>query len=381
MITEPIPTDAPGVVPRRLRQLDALILSTLLIAWIALPGLVRADAEWPDYRQPFKSAIGIPLHKSKTISVELPQQLISAATDVCLTIDIESNFYFQIDGYSQKGFEGFTPKVSVNGALLFGNYEIRTKPVPPRQTVDLRIKTKYLKPGRNTLTFDMGIDPELRYECQRGSTCIAYVVRSLQFTDSTAPVLTPDATDERQIACSFEAQRFESSAWNLIKVRNRWTGSGGFQEIRIDPNHGAGQTQACLAMTFKLGTAAAAGRKHRNVHAVILNRKKRDLSRHDGIEFSVKATRDLRVRFGLADSQPDAPQKERWTSDFSASTRWRNVRVGFDTLSVHPPRAHAPATDGKLSLDRVVTLFWVIPKQAAIGASEATLYLDEISFY
>jgi hypothetical protein len=350
-----------------------------LIVWLVLPGLAQADEYWSAIQQPFKKTLRIPLHGSQTVAVDLPQQLIDTRKDVCLTVDIESNFYFHIDGFTQKGFEGFTPKVSVNKALLFGNYEIGAKPLPARQTVDVHIKTKYFKAGRNTLTFALGVDPQLHYECQRGSKCIAYFIRGLQFADTTVHRLPSAAA--RTIACSFESPQLEADTWNLMLVRERWTGSGGFQNIRIDPNQGAGQSHACLAMTFKLGMTAAPGYSHRKVHAVILNRKARDLSGYSGIEFSVKATRKLTVKFGLVDSQPDRPQKERWSSHFSASTQWHIVRIAFGTLTPGRPAAYAPKTDGRLSLDQVETLFWVVHRQAETPASATTLYIDEIGFY
>lgn len=365
----------------RVHGLAVGLLLTTLGLWTILPGISQANWSWSEYRRPFHQVIGVPLHGSETVEVMLPEHAVRGQPTIVLRVRIESNFIFRIDGFEQKGFEGFTPKVSMNGAMLFGNYEINVKPLPVRQVAQLRIKTKYLKPGRNTLTFSLWVDPQLQYSCERGSRCIAYWIQGLEFEGGMPSDGDLPTAGAENLACTFEAPHLEAETWNFTTIHGRWTGKGGYQTITVDTSQGARQSRACLAMTFQLGEQMTSAHRQQPIRAVALNRKRRDLSKYSGIEFFVKASRNLAAVFGMADSQPGLESKERWVAMFNASLQWQRIRIDFNTLSARPPAAPGPTTDGRLDPHRIETLFWVIHKSSAPRAVPTSLYIDEIRFY
>lgn len=153
------------------------LLLTLICASTAL-GL---EYQWPDYSEPMETTIKVPLYGGSKLTVELPQEFIAASPTVRLHMDIESNFFYSIDGFSERSFEGFLPKISVNGAFIFGSYRIPVRPLPGRQTIALEIDTDYLKPGVNQLKIYAGQEPGITYSCAKSDNCLCFVLYKLWF--------------------------------------------------------------------------------------------------------------------------------------------------------------------------------------------------------
>ena len=153
--------------------------STIAITLIMSSRISAAIVSWDNYRKPFDHTIKVPLFGGITVVVNLPTDIIMDRETITLHFDIESNFFFRIDGLEQKSFEGFSPKVSVNGGTIFGNYNIYVKELPARQISKIKIKTKYLKSGKNEIEFSFGKKGEFQYKCRKGSACVGYFIHKI----------------------------------------------------------------------------------------------------------------------------------------------------------------------------------------------------------
>ena len=169
-------------VPDKLK-IYCIIFSIFTITSIMPSRISAAIYSWGNYREPYAQTIKIPLFGGTKITVTLPTDFMMDRDTITLNFDIESNFFFRIDGLQQKGFEGFNPKASVNGRKIFGNYNIPIKELPERQISKLIIKTKHLKDGKNEIEFTFGKKSGLRYKCKRGNECIGYFIHKMWFED------------------------------------------------------------------------------------------------------------------------------------------------------------------------------------------------------
>jgi len=152
---------------------------------------IAAIHSWDSYNKPLAQPIKIPLFGGTKVVVSLPADFIKGRDTITLNCDIESNFFFRIDGLEQKGFEGFNPKASINGGIIFGNYNIPVKESPARQISKISINAKYLRAGKNEIEFTFGKKNQYKYKCKKGNACVGYTIHKIWFEDFEAPT-TPD---------------------------------------------------------------------------------------------------------------------------------------------------------------------------------------------
>ena len=286
--------------------------------------------------------------------------------------------------------------ISVNGGIIFGNYRIPVKSLPVRQTAMVNIKTKYLKAGKNTLNFSLGHEDNVRYSCRGGKACIAFYVHNIWFDDFTSEkeaeisqiMKTEDASQpgsyrvDKNIGESFQGEVINSKEWNFGELFQHTTGKGGFQKIYVHKGLGANGTDRCLAMDFRLGDMGRNQTKsHRLPIALVINRLKRDLSGYSGIEFYVRATKDLHIVFGLADGETGTNGEERWNRVLSLTAGWEKMRIPFDSLLLVKSRALKQGTNQVLELSRIEAIHWVVHGRNVPVGTEGKIYLDEIFFY
>jgi len=158
----------------------SLVIASSILLYV---NAFSSDHSWDNYEITYYTTVKVPLHGGTSVLVNLPSEYIKKRKIVCLCIDIESNFTYMIDGLKERGFEGFVPKLSVNGRKLFGCYTIPVKATPANQSVKIDIKTKHLKVGSNDLKFIFTTEPGLRYRCQGGKICMAYSIQKMYFND------------------------------------------------------------------------------------------------------------------------------------------------------------------------------------------------------
>jgi hypothetical protein len=354
------------------------------------------DYNWSNYTEPYNNTVNVLLYKGSIVYVDLPADYIRNNSAVALHIDLQSNITYMIDGLKQKGFEGFSPMLSVNRGIIFGNYTIPVKALPVRQMAMINIKTKYLKAGKNALKFFLGREGGVRYSCKGGKACIAFYVHKIWFDDFTSKKETKitqlamteeepkqvSYREEKDIDGSFEGEIINMNGWNFGELFQQRTGKEGFQKIYIDKGQGAEGTYRYLVMNFKLGsTRTKQSERPRLPIALLVNRLKRDLSGYTGIEFHIRATKDLNIVFGLADSETGASGEERWNRILSVTTEWEKMRIPFNSLSLAKNRALSQGTNQILELNNIEAIHWVAHGRIVPIGTEGTIYLDEISFY
>jgi len=354
------------------------------------------DYNWSNYTEPYNNTVDVLLNKGSIVYVDLPADYIRNNSAVALHIDLQSNLTYRIDGLEQKGFEGFSPMMSVNGGIIFGNYTIPVKVLPVRQMAMINIKTKYLKEGKNALKFFLGHEDGVRYSCKGGKACVAFYVHKIWFDGLTSKketkmpqlVITEEEPkpvsyrEEKDIDGSFEDEIINMNGWNFGELFQQRTGKGGFQKIYIDKGQGAKGTYRCLVMDFRLGSMRTKGlERPRLPLALLINRVKRDLSDYTGIEFYIRATKDLNIVFGLADSETGISGEERWIRILSVKTEWEQMRIPFNSLSLSKNRALRQGTNQVLELNNIEAIHWVAHGRNVPIGTDGTIYLDEISFY
>jgi len=166
--------------------------------------------------------------------------------------------------------------------------------------------------------------------------------------------------------------------WFIGEQFNKQIGRKGYQEVYIDQNQGANGTSKSLAMKFRLGTDKVVPK---TIHAKMHNRLKRDLSNYSGIRFFMKADRNLTASFQLGDSEEDSPEEEIWYRNVSVGKDWKEVRIPFNTLSLHKRRALKFGSNQILQLHYIERIDWVVHEHSVSRGTEGTIWLDEVTFY
>ena len=175
----------------------------------------------------------------------------------------------------------------------------------------------------------------------------------------------------------FEDTTSGLAGWIIGTKFERRTGKGGFQKVYIDGKQGAKGTKGCIAMQFKLGSE----RIERNIQTRIRNRLKRDLSNYSGIKFYIKASKDITVDFHLTDGEKGSAQEENWYRLIPVTRDWKEIRIPFNSLSLHRGQAKKLGTNQILELKYIEKIEWLADEKNVELRTEGIIWLDEILFY
>jgi len=183
--------------------------------------------------------------------------------------------------------------------------------------------------------------------------------------------------DSGQLQEDFEAFHVDPS-WPLMRV-----GRTAYFNSTQDSATGAEGSKKSLRIDFNL----IDGQMPRM--ARIENRKKRDLSLYDGIEFYAKGTDRFHGYAVIFTSQPDDPNKiDAWTGFFQIPGDWGKVRVPFDKMTVGRQWIRegssfygAKPGDQVMRLDRVEFFQIGIDQKMNGGDVLGTIWVDKIRFY
>jgi hypothetical protein len=127
-------------------------------------------------------------------------------------------------------------------------------------------------------------------------------------------------------------------------------------------------------MEFRLG-APGPGRPY--VWCALVSRETRDLSGGHGLVFSVRGDREYRVWVQVRDANPAAPDgTEWWFASVRTEREWRRVALPFARL-----RTLEAKTDGRLDLDKVRQLVFVIDQGADKPGTRGTVWIDDLGLY
>jgi hypothetical protein len=132
---------------------------------------------------------------------------------------------------------------------------------------------------------------------------------------------------------------------------------------------------AAARLVFRLGEPGP-GRPF--VWCALVNREARDLQGRKGLVFSIRGDGVYRLWVQVRDANPASADDgtEWWFASVRTSTEWARVALRFDRL-----RSLNPKTDGRLDLDKVRGLVFVLDQGAVKPGTHGTIWVDDIGLY
>lgn len=187
--------------------------------------------------------------------------------------------------------------------------------------------------------------------------------------------------ETKNIVGSFEDKYTDIAGWVLGDRLEHRAGKEGFRKVYIDDGQGAAGTNACLAMDFRLGIKRTGQFEKKAIAASIFNQLDRDLTGYSGIEFYIKGSENLTIKFQISDRQKDSSGIENWFRNIMISPEWKKVRIPFSSLSVQLGQAKKLGTNQILETDKIIIIGWVVHEYIFERGKEGTVWLDEVTFY
>ena len=151
-------------------------------------------------------------------------------------------------------------------------------------------------------------------------------------------------------------------------------GASAFRDPALDPTGGADGKGTAL-LDFSIGEATPA---HPDVFCALVDGRARDLSGRTGLVFAIRGDRPHRIWVQVRDENPASGDEgtEWWFASVKATPEWRRVAIPFARL-----RSINPKTDGKLDLDKVRALVFVIDKGATKPGSKGRIWIDDFGVF
>ena len=176
----------------------------------------------------------------------------------------------------------------------------------------------------------------------------------------------------------FKSATIESS-WMMINTGR----TAPFFRSQIDRKEGSDASKRSIRIDYQLVRGQTPG------WARIDNRKKRDLSLYDGIEFYARATDNFHAQVMLMTSMPDDPNRiDAWHGFFEVDQTWGKIRIPFAKMMVARGwiKTGAAAMYGAKPGDQVMRLervegFQIGVHQAQNADAKGSLWIDKIRFY
>ena len=142
----------------------------------------------------------------------------------------------------------------------------------------------------------------------------------------------------------------------------------------LDPRAGV-DGRGAIRLGFHLGVPAP---DHPHTYCAVVDWTHRDLTGHAGLVFSIKADGVYRVWMQVRDANLASTDEgtEWWFASIRTSSQWQRMAVPFDRL-----RSINPHTDGRLDLDKVRAIVFVIDRGADKPGTDGTVWIDELGLY
>jgi len=142
----------------------------------------------------------------------------------------------------------------------------------------------------------------------------------------------------------------------------------------LDPRGGP-EGGPALRLTFRLG-APSSGQPF--TWCALVNRQARDLRGYTGLRFRVRADGVYRVWLQVRDVNPLSADDglEWWLASVRTATEWREVLLPFSRFRTINPR-----TDGRLDLDQVRALVFVLDGAAVKAGTGGTIWFADLGLY
>jgi len=177
---------------------------------------------------------------------------------------------------------------------------------------------------------------------------------------------------------NFESAPIEPS-WIMVNTGR----TAPFFRSQIDRTEGSDTSRRSMRVDYQLVRGQNPG------WARIDNRKKRDLSLYDGIEFYARATGNFHAQVMLMTSLPDDQNRvDAWHGFFEVDQAWEKIRIPFVNMMIARGWIKAGAAsmygakpgDQVMRLDRVEG-FQIGIHQSQNGDAKGSLWVDKIQFY
>jgi hypothetical protein len=128
-------------------------------------------------------------------------------------------------------------------------------------------------------------------------------------------------------------------------------------------------------LKFRLGTPGE-GRPY--VWCALVSREPRDLRGARGLVFAIRGDGRYRVWVQVRDTNPTSADEgtEWWFASVRAETDWGRVAVPFARM-----RSLNPKTDGRLDLDKVRQIVFVLDPGSVKPGTEGTIWIDDVGLF
>jgi hypothetical protein len=141
----------------------------------------------------------------------------------------------------------------------------------------------------------------------------------------------------------------------------------------LDPRGGS-DGRGAARLEFHVGEPTA---DHSSMFAALVDWTHRDLSGRSGLVFSVRADGVYRMWVQVRDENKAAEEgTEWWFQSVRTSNGWQRIAVPFARL-----RSTSAKTDGRLDLDKVRTLVFVVDLGSVKPGTHGTIWLDDVGVY
>jgi len=177
--------------------------------------------------------------------------------------------------------------------------------------------------------------------------------------------------------------RLEPSWVVKLETKGEKKGKKGGYGVYLDSAQGAEGSSGAIRIDFDFS-----GETGKDSHAKTINRKKRDLTLYNGVEFYARGTDDLLGQFYVLTSQPDDLQKmDLWTGLFEIDQNWKKVLISFGELLIARGWIKRGAKkQGAAPGDQIIrpNRLEEIQFRLASGRNKSTagsMWIDQISFY
>jgi hypothetical protein len=152
-------------------------------------------------------------------------------------------------------------------------------------------------------------------------------------------------------------------------------GGGSTMEPELLDPRGGPDGGPAARIAFKLGTPSP---EDPHVWCALSSRAPRDLSGRSGLVFDVRADGVYRLWVQVRDRNPASKDdaSEWWFASVRTTAQWRRVAVPFASL-----RSSNPESDGRLDLDQLVGIVFVLDKGALKPGTEGSIWLSGLGAY
>lgn len=194
------------------------------------------------------------------------------------------------------------------------------------------------------------------------------VVDDTKAAERTRAAAWPEETPAPKAAVvldSFDAGSFFAPACGA---------ASSFREPALDATGGIGGSGAAR-LDFSIGQPTA---QAPDVFCALVDGKSRDLTGRSGIVFSIRGDGAYRIWFQVRDENPASRDggTEWWFASVKTRPEWRTVAIPFARL-----RSINPRTDGKLDLDKVRSLVFVLDKGSVKPGTSGRIWIDDVGAY